>query len=88
MKSTIGQSFEVEFLSSERHQMVVIEGHVDLGEAAKIVGEEGGPQFPLPHHTWMRYTDVPEGEVACNWREVCKPNEAGANPVTLSVIEW
>ena len=79
---------EVEFLTSERHQMVVIEGHVDLAEAAKIVTDEGWADFPSSRHAWMRYTDVPEGESAENWREVCRQDQPGAAPVTISVRDW
>lgn len=80
---------EVEYLVSEHNKILVIDGHVDL-DAALIAfkAECDDPKWPLPTHSYMRWTDVPDGEFAENWREVCKKDDLGAEAVTLSILEW
>lgn len=80
----------VETLVSERNRILLIEGHIDLKDAlAAFEYEEYDPDvFSEPHHAYMRYAPVPEGEFADDWREVCKSDAKGAEPVTISVRDW
>ncbi len=82
------QQLEVDWLVGECNKILVIEGHVDLEAAHAEMLNEGGEDFPAPKHAYMHWTDVPEGEVADNWRAICQKGDKGAQPVTISVLDW
>ena len=81
---------EVDWLVNEHCDTLLIEGHVDLVTAAQAMRAEGGPGFPQPGHSWMRYMRAPEGELddseePFGWRGECPRGARGAEPVTISV---
>lgn len=78
----------IQWLSSESNRMLVIEGHVDIDAATSAFRLEGGEEFPPAQHVFMRYTNVPDGEEGDWWREVCPADAEGAEPATISVIEY
>lgn len=81
-------NIEVEILTSEHHKLLVIEGHVDLESAHKAMLKEID-DCPAPNHSFMRYAEPPEDEPEISgWRETCKQNDHGADPVTVSVMEY
>jgi hypothetical protein len=77
----------VAHLSSDSCHILLIEGHVEIGSAARAFTEEGGIEYPTTRHSWMHYTDVPDGEDAEWWRQECALTDKGAEPVTLSIRE-
>ncbi len=79
---------KIDWLSSESNHILVIEGHVDLELATNAFRNEGGDTFPPARHSFMRAAGVPEGENAEWWREECKSDDKGAEPVTISVIDY
>ena len=78
----------VQWLSSERNHVLLIEGHVDIELATQEFVKEGGDEFPPARHSFMRFTDVPEGEEGSWWREECAADARGAEPVTVSAIQY
>ena len=81
---------EVQMLVSESCWILLIEGHVDLMDALEAFENEGfDPDvYSEPHHAYMRYAPVPDGEFVDDWREVCKKDAVGAEPVTISARDW
>lgn len=77
----------VDYLVGEHFKLLVIEGHVDL-VAANMAFQKESEGFPEAKHAYMRYADAPEGELQDNWREICEKTKRGAEPVTVSVLEW
>lgn len=77
---------EIEYLSSEKCAILVVEGHVDLEQARPVFLDEGSGKFPPPRHGWMCDAKVPDGEDAEWWREECPEDAKGAKPVTLSIL--
>jgi hypothetical protein len=87
---TRSPGLNVDWLVNERCDTLVIEGHVDLAAAARAMHLEGGTGFPEPRHAWMRYMNVPDGELdesdgRHEWRGECPRGAKGAEPVTISV---
>lgn len=84
------QGMEVDWLVNEHCTTLVIEGHVDLAEASKVMQLEGDPGFSAPRHAWMRYMAVPDGELnesddRYGWRGECPHDAKGAEPVTIAI---
>lgn len=82
------EPLDVQSLVGEKHRILVIDGHVDLARAQAAFLLEGGEEYPAPEHAYMHWTDVPDGEFTDNWRAICRAEENGAEPVTVSVLNW
>jgi hypothetical protein len=77
----------VDHLMSEHCHILLVEGHVEIGSAMRAFAAESHNEFPPARHSWMHFTDVPEGEDAEWWRQECARTAKGAQPVTLSIRE-
>ncbi|MDW5418103.1 hypothetical protein R6242_16170 [Iodobacter sp. CM08] len=78
-------SLNVDCIVGEHHEILLVEGHVDIEHATTAMSGEYGPGFPVPEHIWMRYADAPEGDDQdALWREVCPADAPNAKPVTAS----
>lgn len=88
-KMIVRDELEVEHLAGDHFTIMVVEGHIDINQAASAMKEQCGSNFNPPEHTFMRYSDAPDGEPHTdNWREICNKNAKGAEPVTASVTAW
>ena len=81
---------ELEYISSDHHQIWFIRGHIDkeeAGEALKAKDVCFCDEFELPKHTYFRCRPDNTGEFDKWYYEVKEPGR-GAFPVTMMLRNW